>query len=54
MEPISRRTQLLTGRYPLHNGIRRVIFDARRHREFLDPAKETSFASLLSCIVDVL
>jgi len=41
------RAQLLTGRYPLHNGIRRVIFDARRHREFLDPKRETSFANLL-------
>ncbi len=41
------RAQLLTGRYPLHNGIRRVIYDARRHREFLDPSRETSFADLL-------
>jgi arylsulfatase A len=41
------RAQLLTGRYPLHNGIRRVIYDARRHREFLDPRRETSFANLL-------
>lgn len=41
------RAQLLTGRYPLHNGIRRVIYDASRHREFLDPRRETSFANLL-------
>lgn len=41
------RAQLLTGRYPLHNGIRRVIYDAKQHREFLDPRKETSFANLL-------
>lgn len=41
------RAQLLTGRYPLHNGIRRVIWDAKQHREFLDPEQETSFANLL-------
>ncbi|MBI1373795.1 MAG: sulfatase-like hydrolase/transferase [Phycisphaera sp.] len=41
------RAQLLTGRYPLHNGIKRVIYDFEKHREFLDPAKETSFANLL-------
>jgi len=41
------RAQLLTGRYPLHNGIQRVIYDAERHREFLDPQQETSFANLL-------
>lgn len=41
------RAQLLTGRYPLHNGIKRVIFDPERHREFLDPHQETGFAKLL-------
>ncbi|MCC9606663.1 sulfatase-like hydrolase/transferase [Blastopirellula sp. JC732] len=41
------RAQLLTGRYPLHNGIPRVIFLPDQHREFLDPAKETSVAKLL-------
>lgn len=41
------RAQLLTGRYPLHNGIKRVIYDPKRHREFLDPKRETSFANLL-------
>ena len=41
------RAQLLTGRYPLHNGITRVIYDPPQHREFLDPEKETSFARLL-------
>lgn len=41
------RATLLTGRYPLHHGITRVIYDPPRHREFLDPAKETSFAKLL-------
>ncbi|TWT38525.1 sulfatase-like hydrolase/transferase [Blastopirellula retiformator] len=41
------RAQLLTGRYPLHNGIPRVIYLPDRHREFLDPAKETSLAKLL-------
>jgi len=41
------RAQLLTGRYPLHNGMRRVIYDPQRHREFLDPAKDTTFAALL-------
>ncbi len=41
------RAQLLTGRYPQHNGIKRVIYQPKRHREFLDPKKETSFASLL-------
>ncbi len=41
------RAQLLTGRYPLHNGIKRVIFLPDKHREFLDPGKETGFANLL-------
>lgn len=41
------RGQLLTGRYPLHNGIKRVIFDPKQHREFLDPAHERSFANQL-------
>jgi len=41
------RAQLLTGRYPLHNGMRRVIYDPQRHREFLDPKQETGFANLL-------
>ncbi len=41
------RAQVLTGRYPIHNGIKRVLFDFQKHREFLDPARETSFASLL-------
>ena len=41
------RAQILTGRYPLHTGITRVIFLPESHREFLDPKKETSFASLL-------
>ncbi len=41
------RAQLLTGRYPLHNGIKRVIFLPDKHREFLDPKKETGFAKLL-------
>ena len=41
------RAQLLTGRYPLHNGITRVIYEPEKHREFLDPAKETSFATML-------
>lgn len=41
------RAQLLTGRYPLHNGITRVIYDPQQHREWLDPARETSFATLL-------
>ncbi len=41
------RAQILTGRYPLHTGITRVIFEPKRHREFLDPNKETSFANLL-------
>lgn len=41
------RAQILTGRYPLHTGITRVIFKPKSHREFLDPQKETSFASLL-------
>ncbi|NOX98130.1 MAG: FAD-dependent oxidoreductase [Verrucomicrobia bacterium] len=41
------RAQLLTGRYPLHNGIKRVIHDPKSHHEFLDPTRETSFANLL-------
>lgn len=41
------RAQLLTGRYPFRNGITRVIYEPREHREFLDPASETSFAKLL-------
>lgn len=41
------RATLLTGRYPLRHGIKRVIYDPPKHREFLDPAKETSFAKLL-------
>ncbi len=41
------RAQILTGRYPLHTGITRVIFKPKLHREFLDPNKETSFANLL-------
>ena len=28
------RAQLLTGRYPIHNGMPRVIYDPDRHREF--------------------
>lgn len=41
------RGQLLTGRYPLHNGIQRVIYDFKNHREFLDPQREVTFARLL-------
>ncbi|QNN22758.1 sulfatase-like hydrolase/transferase [Planctomycetales bacterium ZRK34] len=41
------RGELLTGRYPLHNGIPRVIYDFKNHREFLDPQKEVTFAKLL-------
>lgn len=41
------RAQLMTGRYPLHNGIRRVIYDPQRHREFLDPQQQVCFARLL-------
>lgn len=41
------RAQLLTGRYPLHNGMTRVIYDPQRHREFLDPARETTLAKML-------
>ncbi|MEX0715833.1 MAG: sulfatase-like hydrolase/transferase [Planctomycetaceae bacterium] len=41
------RAQILTGRYPLHTGIERVIYLPDQHREFLDPTRETSFANLL-------
>lgn len=41
------RAQILTGRYPLHTGIERVLFLPEQHREFLDPQRETSFANLL-------
>ncbi|RCS40593.1 arylsulfatase A [Bremerella cremea] len=41
------RAQLLTGRYPFRNGIKRVIYQPENHREFLDPTQETSFATLL-------
>lgn len=41
------RAQLLTGRYPLHNGMRRVIYLPKQHREFLDPGQEVSFATVL-------
>jgi len=41
------RAQILTGRYPMHNGIPRVIYLPNRHREFLDPARETTVARLL-------
>ncbi|MFH5804070.1 sulfatase-like hydrolase/transferase [Alienimonas sp. DA493] len=40
------RAELLTGREPLHNGIPRVIFDPKKHREFLDPATEQSLGNL--------
>ncbi|QDT17944.1 sulfatase-like hydrolase/transferase [Alienimonas californiensis] len=40
------RAELLTGREPLHNGIRRVIYDPKNHREFLDPAREQSVGNL--------
>lgn len=41
------RAQMLTGRYPFRNGIPRIIYLPDEHREFLDPTKETSFATLL-------
>ncbi len=41
------RAQMLTGRYPFRNGIPRIIYLPDEHREFLDPQKETSFATLL-------
>ena len=41
------RSELLTGRYPFRTGTPRVIFDMRRHREFLDPAQHPSFARQL-------
>ena len=41
------RAQMLTGRYPFRNGIPRIIYLPDEHREFLDPEKETSFATLL-------
>ncbi len=41
------RAQMLTGRYPFRNGIPRIIYLPDQHREFLDPAKETSFATQL-------
>lgn len=40
------RAQILTGRYPFRTGIQRIIY-LPEHREFLDPARETSFATLL-------
>ncbi|MBA2117230.1 sulfatase-like hydrolase/transferase [Bremerella alba] len=41
------RAQVLTGRYPFRNGIPRIIYLPDEHREFLDPNRETSFATLL-------
>ncbi|MEW4563403.1 sulfatase-like hydrolase/transferase [Bremerella sp. JC770] len=41
------RAQMLTGRYPFRNGIPRIIYLPDQHREFLDPNKETSFATIL-------
>lgn len=40
------RAELLTGREPLHNGISRVIYDVKRHREYLDPDREQIVANL--------